>query len=405
MDFDAVIVGAGPNGLAAAINLQRRGARTLLIEGDATVGGGARTAELTLPGFRHDVCSAIHPTGGASPFFQSLSLEKYGLEFIHPEVLAAHPFDDGAAAALYRSVDPTARRLGKDAKAYSAAIGPVLGRWAALSTDVWGPMRWPKHPWLMTRFGLDALRSAEGFARRFETREARGLWAGMCAHGGIPLSRATSSAIGLVLAVAGHVAGWPLARGGSQSITDALAACYRAHGGTLKTGWRVATLAELPASRAILLDVTPSQALALAGPAFSWLYRQQLRRHRYGPGVFKVDWALYEPVPFIAPATVFFQRMRREPRPEDKAIGSRIPRGDAQRKRISCKARLRRGRCAPGAGGKQRCGGKRHTAGNERPPRHLRYVTRKWVEGAIGAGHGILQTSPTPFRGQGAWHN
>ncbi len=302
MDYDAVIVGAGPNGLAAAVNLQRRGLRTLLIEGETTVGGGARTAELTLPGFRHDLCSAIHPTGAASPFFQSLSLEKLGLDFIHPEVLAAHPFDDGTAAALWRSPERTARGLGKDASVYAAAIGPLLADWADLSNDVWGPMRWPRHPWLMARFGREALRSAEGFAQRFETREARGLWGGLCAHGSIPLSRATTSAIGLVLAVTGHVAGWPLARGGSQAIADALAACYRSQGGTLRTGWRIASLEELPASRAVLLDVTPRQALALAGPVFSRLYRWQLRRHRYGPGVFKVDWALQGPVPFSAPA-------------------------------------------------------------------------------------------------------
>lgn len=300
MEYDAVIVGAGPNGLAAAINLQRRGLRTLLIEGSATVGGGARTAELTLPGYRHDICSAVHPTGAASPFFQSLSLERYGLEFIHPDIAAVHPFEGGTAAVLHRSLGRTAQGLGCDGDNYVAMIEPHLRCWPRLSEDVWGPMRWPRHPALMTRFGIHALRSAERLAKRFATREGRGLWAGMCAHAGIPLSRATSSAVGLVLLVLAHSVGWPLARGGSQAITEALAACYRAHGGRITTGWPVATLAELPASRAVLLDVTPRQALRLAGPAFSGLYQRQLRRHRHGPGVFKVDWALRDPVPFLS---------------------------------------------------------------------------------------------------------
>jgi len=300
MEFDAIVVGAGPNGLAAAIVLQREGLSVLLIEGAKTVGGGARTAELTLPGFRHDVCSAIHPTAVTSPFFVTLPLEKHGLEYIHPPVLAAHPFDDGTAAALYRSLDTTATELGRDGAVYRRSFEPLIRQWDALAPDILGPFGWPRQPFGMLRFGWTALSSAERFARRFETQEARGLWAGLTAHSTQPLGKMTTAGIGLVLAAAGHVGGWPLARGGSQSIADALAAYFLSLGGTIRTDTYVESLEQLPKARAVLLDVTPRQALRLAGPAFSALYIRQLRRHRYGAGVFKVDWALDGPVPFSA---------------------------------------------------------------------------------------------------------
>lgn len=302
MEYDAVIVGSGPNGLAAALTLKREGLNVLLIEGAKTVGGGTRTGEVTLPGYHHDICSAIHPMAIASPFFRGLSLAEHGLRFIHPPVLAAHPFDDGEAAALYQSVERTTAGFGADASSYRRLIDPLVKNWDQLSPEILGPIGLPRHPLKMARFGWSALQSASRLGGRFTTREARGLWAGIAAHSTQPLSKMTTSAIGLVLAAAGHVAGWPLAERGSQSIADALARFFVSLGGVIETDRWVKSLAELPTSRIVLLDVTPRQALKLAGPSFSSFYRSQLGRHRYGSGVFKIDWALNAPPPFKASA-------------------------------------------------------------------------------------------------------
>jgi phytoene dehydrogenase-like protein len=299
---DAVVVGAGPNGLAAAIVLARAGRSVLVLEAAATVGGGTRTAESTLPGFRHDVCSAIHPLGLASPFFATVPLERHGLEWIHPPAALAHPFDDGTAAVLERSLATTAAALGPDADAWRRLLGPFVRDAERLLPGVLAPLRWPRHPLGLARFGVTAVRSAEGVARRFRGRDARALFAGLAAHSMLPLSRRPSAAFGLVLGVLGHAVGWPFPRGGSQAIADALAAHLRSLGGEISCGREVRSLAELPPARTVLLDVTPRQLLAIAGERLSGRYRRALERYRYGPGVFKLDLALDGPVPWRAEA-------------------------------------------------------------------------------------------------------
>jgi phytoene dehydrogenase-like protein len=299
--YDAVVVGSGPNGLAAAIALQQAGLSVLLLEGKNELGGGLRTAELTLPGFRHDICSAIHPLAAASPYFQTLPLAQYGLEYITPPVAAAHPFDDGTAAAVVHSLADTAQSLGPDAEAYRSLLAPLIDSWPGIANDVLAPLHLPRHPLDMARFGLPALLPATVLARRFQGEKAKGLLAGMAAHAIQPLSNLTTSAIGLVLLIAAHRGGWPLPRGGSQAIADALVAHFRALGGTVETGTFVRSLAQLPPAKAVLFDVTPAQLLQIAGHSLSRIYQWQLRRYRYGMGVFKVDWALAAPIPFTAP--------------------------------------------------------------------------------------------------------
>lgn len=300
-DYDAIVVGSGPNGLAAAITLRQRGLSVLLIEGKDSIGGGMRTAELTLPGFQHDICSAILPMAATSPFFATLPLEQFGLEYIYPEVAAAHPFDDGSAAVLKRSIQETARLLGADEGAYLSLMQPVVADWPLIASDILGPLRFPKHPLRMARFGLKALPSAAAIAKRFTTQKAKGLWAGMAAHSIQPLTNATTSAIGLVLSAAGHLYGWPVPRGGAITVANALAAYFTSLGGQIQTGLMVQSLSQLPSARAVLFDVTPKQLMAIAGDQFSGLYKWQLNRFRYGMGVFKVDWALNSPIPFTAP--------------------------------------------------------------------------------------------------------
>src|SRR5450631_2618554 len=299
-DFDAVVVGSGPNGLAAAIRLQQEGLSVLLLEGKRTPGGGLRSEQLTLPGFVHDVCSAIHPLAAASPFFSGLPLAEHGLEFIYPPIAAAHPFEEGGAALIAGTVEKTAASLGKDEDAYVRLLQPLVRDWPDIAGDVLGPLHFPAHPGKMARFGLPALSAATTLARRFQTREARGLWAGMAAHSIQPLSKLTTSAIGLVLMIAAHRKGWPLPRGGSSLIADALASYFISLGGKIETGVYVKSLDQLPSHRALLLDLTPRQLLQLGGHRWSSLYKWQLERYRYGMGVFKIDWALDGRIPFKA---------------------------------------------------------------------------------------------------------
>lgn len=300
--YDAVVVGSGPNGLAAAIVLQQAGLSVLLLEGQPEVGGGMRTAELTLPGFRHDICSAIHPLAAASPFFQTLPLGQYGLEYITPPVALAHPFDDGTAASVVTSLADTSASLGPDAEEYRRLLGPLVELWPSIANDVLAPLHFPRHPFNMARFGLSALLPATVLARRFAEEKARGLLAGLAAHAIQPLSNLTTAAIALVLLIAAHRGGWPLPKSGSQAIADALLAHFIALGGRVETGTYVSSLAQLPPARAVLLDVTPAQLLQMAGHRLSGIYQWQLQRYRYGMGVFKIDWALAEPIPFTAPA-------------------------------------------------------------------------------------------------------
>ena len=299
---DAVVVGAGPNGLAAAIELARAGRSVLVLERAGVVGGGTRTAELTLPGFRHDVCSAIHPLAAGSPFLRSLALHRFGLELLEPPVQAAHPLDDGSAVAVHRSVDQTAAGLGIDAAAYASLIGPLAREWDALAEIVLGPPRLPRHPALAARFGLNGLQPADVLARRvFGGERARALLAGMAAHSIQPLSAPGTAAFGLVLLALAHATGWPVARGGSAAIASALRACLEALGGELETGREVRSLRDLPPARAVLFDLTPRQLLSICGPGdLPSSYRRALARFRYGPGAFKLDYALSGPVPWQA---------------------------------------------------------------------------------------------------------
>ncbi len=299
-DYDAVVVGAGPNGLAAAITLQQQGVSTLLLEAKPTIGGGMRTAELTLPGFLHDVCSAIHPMAVASPFFKTLPLQNFGLEFINPTYAAAHPFNDGSAAILHQSLLQTADGLGLDAKAYEKLMMPLQKNHDKIFPFILGPLRFPKHPLVMANFGIRALQPATLLANiLFKTKKAKGLLAGMAAHSMLPLHKTATSAIALVLLMAAHSNNWPIPKGGSQSIANALANYFISLGGKIETNTNVTSLQQLPSSHAVLFDVTPKQLLQIAGHQFSSFYKWQLKRYQYGVGVYKVDWALSEPIPFI----------------------------------------------------------------------------------------------------------
>ncbi|HEY8485337.1 MAG TPA: NAD(P)/FAD-dependent oxidoreductase [Longimicrobiales bacterium] len=300
----AVIVGAGPNGLAAALELARLGHRVIVYEAMDVPGGGTRSAELTLPGFLHDICAAVHPLAVASPFFRSLPLATHGLEWVHSPALLAHPFDDGTAAVLERSTRDTGQSLDRvDATAWARLMDPFVARWEALLSDVLSlPSRAPRHPLLFARFGLLALRSALGLARHaFRGERARALFAGIAGHSLLPLDTPPSAAIGLVLAIAGHAVGWPIARGGSQRIADALVSILRERGAELRLDSPVHSLDELPPATATLLDLSARDVLDLAGRRFPSHYRRQLASYRYGPGAFKIDWALSEPIPWKAP--------------------------------------------------------------------------------------------------------
>ena len=301
--MDAIVIGAGPNGLAAAIELARSGRRTRIYEANETVGGGARSAELTLPGFIHDVCSAVHPLAAGSQFFSTLPLEKYGLEFIHSPIVLAHPFDDGTAAILDRSIEHTSDNLGRDGAAYRRLMTPLVERWQELSDDILGPPRFPRHPFLAARFGMHAMRSAKSFAEgRFRDDKTRALFAGMAGHSFLALDQLATTAFGLVLALLGHKNGWPITKGGSQSIANALAAHFKDFGGEILTGQRVESLSQLPAAKAILCDLTPRQVVQVAGDSLASGFRRRLSRYRYGPAAFKLDWALSAPVPWRAAA-------------------------------------------------------------------------------------------------------
>ncbi|WP_448700571.1 phytoene desaturase family protein [Mucilaginibacter sp. AW1-3] len=300
--YDAVVVGSGPNGLAVAILLQQNGLSVLLLEGKDKIGGGLRTEELTLPGFHHDVCSAIHPMAAGSPFFQTLPLHKHGLQYLYPEAAAAHPFDDGTAAVLKKSITETAGLLGSDKDAYLNLIKPLVDSWPIIAADVLAPLHFPKHPIAMAKFGLNALTPATTLAKRFKTEQAKALFAGMAAHSIQPLENTATSAIALVLMANGHLKGWPVPKGGSKNIAAALASYFVSLGGKIETNTYITSLDQLPSAKAVLFDVTPKQLLTIAGHKFSSIYKWQLQRYRYGMGVFKIDWALDDVIPFKAEA-------------------------------------------------------------------------------------------------------
>jgi phytoene dehydrogenase-like protein len=301
LSLDAAVIGSGPNGLAAAITLARAGRSVRVFEAEPIIGGGTRSLELTQPGFIHDVCATVHAVGVLSPFLKTLPLAAHGFELVHPPAPFAHPFDDGTAVVVERSVEDTATSLGTaDGRAYRRLVSPFVARAGDLMEAVLGPPGF-RHPWLMARFGLSAIRSASSLARaRFRDERTRAMLAGAAAHSIVPLEYAATAGYGLGLIVTAHATGWPVARGGSQQLANALGSYLRSLGGEIVTGTRVSSLSELPASRTVLCDVTPRQFLSIAGDRVVGRYRSRMERYRYGPGVFKMDWALNAPVPWRA---------------------------------------------------------------------------------------------------------
>lgn len=299
---EAIVVGSGPNGLAAALTLAEAGRRVRVIEAQSTIGGGARSAALTLRGFLHDLGSAIHPMAVGSPFFQHAALEAHGLAWIHPEFPLAHPLDDGSAAVLHRSLSATCDAFGPDGNAWRSLMAPFVENWDALAGEILQPMlHFPRHPFQLARFGMLALQPATRLARRhFRGDAAQALFAGLAGHSFLPLDAPGSAAVALVLGSAGHAVGWPLPRGGAQSIADALAASLRARGGEIETGRPVNDVRDLPRADATLLDVSAWEAARVATAVLPARYRKMLERFRHGPGIFKVDYALDAPIPWTA---------------------------------------------------------------------------------------------------------
>jgi phytoene dehydrogenase-like protein len=305
--LDAIVVGGGPNGLAAAIELARHGRTVRLFEAAAEVGGGTRSAALTLPGFVHDACSAVHPLTLGSPFLRTLDLARHGLEWIQPDAPVAHAFTPDRSLVLPRDLDDPALEdaLGRDATRWRGLLGPLAREWDRLAPSVLGPLvRPPRHPLLMARFGVPSLLPAEALARlAFRGAPARAMFAGFAAHSMLRLTQPGGGGYGLVTGLLAHAVGWPIARGGSGSVARALEAEARVLGVEVATGARVRSLRDLPAARAVVLALTPRQVLAVAGDRLPAGYRRDLERFRYGPGVFKVDWALSAPIPWRDPAT------------------------------------------------------------------------------------------------------
>lgn len=302
MSRTAYVIGSGPNGLTAAIELARAGFRVTVLEAQPAIGGGTRSLPLTLPGFVHDVCSSAFPMAASSPVFASLPLEEHGLKWIHSPAPLAHPLDDGSVAVLERSLEETSSRLGSDGTAYRRAVYPLVRHWERLAGDILRPLHFPEHPYLFARFGVLAAWPATFTARwLFKTTAGRALFAGVAAHAIMPLEYPFSAAIAWPLILAAHTVGWPLAQGGSQAVADALASYLGSLGGTVVANTTVHSLDEIRDASAILCDITPRQLLRIAGDRLPKGYRRKLEAYRYGPGVYKLDWALNGPIPWKAP--------------------------------------------------------------------------------------------------------
>ncbi len=301
-DADAIVIGSGPNGLAAAIVLAQAGVSVLLVEAEQKLGGGVRSDELTLPGFIHDTCSAIHPMAYASPFFRSLPLERFGLEWVHPTAAVAHPFDNGAPAILERSVEATAETVGEDRDSWIRFMHPVIEAYRAIQEGFVALPRVLQHPFRFSQLGLQALRTASALVRtRFRAERARALFSGNAAHAMLPLEKHGTVGIALALMAVGQSDGWPFPRGGAQKLTDALATYFQSLGGKIQTGFRGESLEQLPPHRAVLCDFTPKELLHIAGDRLPPRYSKLLKQFRYGLGAYKMDWALDAPVPWKSP--------------------------------------------------------------------------------------------------------
>lgn len=323
--FDAAVVGSGPNGLAAAVALAQQGRSVVVYEARDTIGGSARTAELTLPGFRHDICSAIHPMGAASPFFGALPLAEHGLEWVHPPAPLAHPFDDAPPVLLERSLEATADSLGVDGARYVRWMAPLVERFDDLLADAFGGLSLPRSPLLMARFGMWALRPAAKTARAlFQDSRGRGWFAGLAAHSIMPMERMPSSAIGMMLGAAGHAAGWPFPRGGAQAIPDALAGVLRSLGGTIRTGTHIDALEAVETDGPVFFQVAPAVLARIAGAHLPAGYLRRLARYRHGPGIFKLDWALDGPIPWRDAACARAATLHLGGTLEEIALGERL---------------------------------------------------------------------------------
>ena len=297
--YEAVVVGSGPNGFAAAITMQRAGLNVLLIEGKSSLGGGMRSAALTLPGFSHDVCSAVYPLAADSPVFRQFNLEQFGLEYITPEYAVAHPFDNGSSITIQSSIEKTAAQFGEDFYNYKKIFSILVKKWPSIRSSFLSPLHVSIPFVAKAKFAFYALSSANHFANhRFVTNEARSVFAGMGAHTMLPLNTLTTSSMAIVLNVLAHVNSWPLPKGGAQRMTDALSACFKQAGGEIQTDTMITSPKQLPSCKALLLDLTPKQLYTIEEEQFSSLYKWQLKRYKYGPGIFKIDWALSNPVPF-----------------------------------------------------------------------------------------------------------
>lgn len=299
-EFDAVIIGSGPNGLSAGIRLAQKGLSVKILEAKSTIGGGTRTQELTEPGYLHDVCSAVHPTAASSPFLKSLKLENYGLEWVHPPYPYAHPLENGEAVAVSKSLEESLEIMGKDSKNYRQLYKEFIDNWELLSQDIFGTLRLPKHPLIMARFGWYGMFSAKLLSNSmFDTENVKALFAGCAAHSILPLNKAFTASFGLVIGASAHTTGWPFAKGGSASISNALEKKFQSLGGKIETNRKITSLDNIPQAKTILFDLTPHQIADILGESLPSSYKNKLRRYTYGPGAFKMDWALSEPVPWL----------------------------------------------------------------------------------------------------------